>query len=162
MSDFLAVIITGIGMISGLVFVFLPVLPDIILIWLSALGYGLLTGWGEGAGFWFGLISVMGLVGILADILLGGAGARLGGAALRSVLLGFLLGAVGLIAGGPAGGVIGWLVGIFVLEVQRHDDVGKAIRAIFGIGLGMGASLAVKFLLGLGMIAAWIVWVFLV
>ncbi|HHH83445.1 MAG TPA: DUF456 domain-containing protein, partial [Chloroflexi bacterium] len=45
--EVLFTVLLGLGMLIGLVGVVIPVLPDIILIWLSALLYGLLVGWGD-------------------------------------------------------------------------------------------------------------------
>jgi hypothetical protein len=57
--------------------------------------------------------------------------------------------------------LVGILLGTFVLEYAHHQDPEKALRATFGMGLGYGASFLVKFLLGLGMITTWVVWLFL-
>jgi len=160
MSDVLVSILSGVLMLIGLLGTVLPVLPDLPLVWIAALGYGLLVGWGDHGALLFGLISVLGVIGILSEIWVSGAGARRGGASFLSTLGGIGLGVAGLLVAGPVGLVVGMLAGTFVLEYVRHQDVDLALRATLGIGLGYGVSIVVKFMLGLVMIAVWIIWLF--
>lgn len=158
-ADILATLFIGLTMVVGLVGAVIPVLPDVILIWGAALGYGLLIGWGESGPWLFGIITLLGLAGLLAEIWVSGTGARLSGASIWSVLGGFAVGAIGLILTGPLGGVLGILLGTFLIEYVRLKDINKAARAMFGMGVGCGASLWIKLVLGLGMIVVWVVWV---
>lgn len=154
-------ILVGLMMLVGLLGSIIPFLPDVVLIWVGALLYGLLVGWGQSGGWLFGVISVFGLIGLLSDAWVSGAGARQGGASLLTTLGGLVIGLVGLFTAGPLGFLGGILLGTFVLEYSRHQDPEQALRATFGMGLGYGASFIVKFLLGLGMIGAWVAWLFL-
>jgi len=43
----LVTVIAGLLMLTGLLGVVIPVLPDVVLIWAAALGYGLIVGWGS-------------------------------------------------------------------------------------------------------------------
>jgi uncharacterized protein YqgC (DUF456 family) len=160
-SEVLISILAGVLMLIGLMGTVLPVLPDLPLVWVAALGYGLIVGWGEHGGLLFGLISVLGVIGILSEVWVSGAGARRGGASFVSTLGGIALGLAGLLVAGPIGLVVGMLAGTFVLEYVRHQDVDLALRATLGIGIGYGLSVVVKFMLGLAMIALWIVWLFI-
>ena len=161
MIDVLVSILVGIMMLLGLLGTVLPVLPDVIMIWAGALIYGLVVGWGQSGGWLFAVISVLGILGLLSDALVSGAGARQGGASIGSTLGGLAVGLVGLITAGPLGFLGGILLGTFTLEYIRNRDPELALKATFGMGLGYGASFIVKLLLGLGMIAAWIAWLFL-
>ncbi|MCK5634446.1 MAG: DUF456 domain-containing protein, partial [Anaerolineales bacterium] len=62
---------------------------------------------------------------------------------------------------GPIGLIAGLLIGTFLLEFMRHNNTEEALRAMFGMGVGYGASFIVKFLLGLVMIGVWIAWIFI-
>ena len=104
------------------------------------------------------MISVLGLIGLLSDAWVSGAGARQGGATVLNTLGGLAIGLIGLFAAGPLGFLGGILLGTYVLEYSRHRDPELALRATFGMGIGYGASFIVKFLLGIGMIAAWVAW----
>jgi uncharacterized protein YqgC (DUF456 family) len=160
MMEVVYTIMAGLLMLTGLLGTILPVLPDLPLIWIAALGYALLVGWGENGGWLFGLISVFGAIGIFSELWMSSAGARQGGASLLSIASGLVLGVAGLLVGGPLGLVVGMLAGTFIMEYVRHQDAEAALRATFGMGLGYGASILVKFALGSAMIAAWIAWLF--
>ncbi|HEY47109.1 MAG: hypothetical protein AMJ88_10470 [Anaerolineae bacterium SM23_ 63] len=160
MSEIVIAIIVGLVMLIGLIGAIIPGLPDIVLIWGASLGYGLLAGWGE-RGIWlFALITLIGLAGLFAEVWVSGTGAKIGGASIRAIFGGLALGLAGFIFSGPIGGVIGLLLGTFLSEYIRLQDANKAAQAMFGMGLGCGASLGIKLLLGMGMIALWLVWVF--
>jgi len=149
----------GLLMLVGMLGVVIPVLPDIVLIWLSALGYGLIVGWGAWGGWLFAGITLMAVIAIASDIWASGVGAKVGGASMRSILIGIVLGLIGLIFT-PIGAVIGFLVGVFISEYVRLQDTEKALRGVFGVSIGYGASFGVKLILSILMIAAWLVWVF--
>jgi len=152
-------IIAGLFMLTGLLGVVIPILPDAVLIWIGALGYGLIVGWGTLGGWLFGAITILAVIAVAADIWMSGLGAKVGGASMRSILIGIALGLVGLIFT-PIGAVIGFLVGVYVSEYFRLEDSEKALRGVLGISIGYGASFGVKLVLSLLMISAWLVWVF--
>jgi len=161
MMEIIVSILVGLMMLIGLLGSIIPFLPDVVLIWVGALIYGLAVGWGQSGGWLFGVISVLGLIGLLSDAWVSGAGARQGGATVLTTLGGLVIGLVALFMTGPLGFLVGILLGTFVLEYARHQDPELALRATFGMGIGYGASFIAKFLLGLGMIAAWVAWLFL-
>jgi len=160
MVEIIIAVIVGLVMLLGLIGAIIPGLPDIVLIWGAALGYGLLVGWGERGILFFGLITFIGLAGLFAEVWVSGTGAKMGGASIRAIFGGLALGLAGFIFSGPVGGVIGLLLGTFLSEYIRLHDANKAAQAMFGMGLGCGASLVIKLLLGIGMIVVWLVWVF--
>lgn len=160
MSEIIIAIIVGLVMLFGLIGAIIPGIPDIVIIWGAALGYGLLAGWGEHGIWLFGLITLIGLAGLFAEVWVSGTGAKIGGASIRAILAGLALGFVGFLFSGPIGGVIGLLLGTFLSEYIRLQDANKAAQAMFGMGLGCGVSLGIKLLLGIAMIVVWLVWVF--
>lgn len=151
-------VITGIVMLIGLLGVFIPVFPDMIVIIGAALGYGLLVGWGDTGAWFFGAISLLGLGGIAADIWVSGMGGKIGGASFKSILVGTVLGLIGFIFLTPLGGLVILLVATFVMEYMRQGDAEKAIKGMLGIGIGYGASFVVKLLIGLVMMVLWVLW----
>ncbi len=147
-------------MLIGLLGVFVPVLPDLVFIWLGALAYGLLVGWGTIGGWLFAAITVLGLIGGLAEIWASSVGARVGGASLWGILGGLGLGLLGLILIPPFGAIIGLLLGTFLVEAWRLKDMRQAAKGTFGMGVGYGMGFAVKMVMGLGMVGLWVVWLF--
>ncbi len=158
--EIIVTILCGLTILVGILGSIIPVLPDVILIWGATLGYGLIVGWGEWGPWLFGGISLMGLIGVAADVWVSSAGARMGGASLWSVITGIVLGIIGLFVFGPLGLFGGMAIGTFLVElIQRREPV-ESLRAVLGVGLGYGASFFVKFGLGMGMTLLWVIWLF--
>jgi len=150
---------TGFLMLLGLAGIILPFLPDILLIWGAALGYGWLAGWPGNAALFLIILSLLGLVALGADIWMTGIGAKLGGGSFAASFGGLALGAVGLVFLGPAGAIGGLLIGAFLVEYLRRRDANEALKSMLGVGVGFGSAVIVKLLLGTGMIVTWLIWV---
>jgi positive regulator of sigma E activity len=103
-------------------------------------------------------MTVLGGLALLSEVWMSGAGARAGGASIWGILAGFVLGAIGLVFFSPIGGLVGLLLGTFLVEYLRLGDRRLALRAVLGAGVGFGASLLVKLGLCLGMAGLWVVW----
>ena len=159
MSDILIAVLTGIVMFVGLIGALLPVIPDLIIIWGAGLGYGLVVGWGESGPWIFGIMTILGLVGVIAEIWMSGMGGKIGGASFSSILVGLFLGIIGFIFLTPIGGLALLLVGTFTMEYYRLGDAEQALKGMLGVGLGYGASFAVKLMIGLSMVGLWVLWV---
>jgi uncharacterized protein YqgC (DUF456 family) len=159
MSKTLVTVLAAVVMLLGLAGVVLPALPGLALIWLAALGYGLLAGWGASGPWLFGLITLLGLAGLGSELWVTSAGARVAGASGWSVLAGIVLGLIGLFFFSPIGAVIGLTLGILGGEYLRLKDWRKALSAAGGTLAGCGVSYGVKLLLGMVMIGAWVAWV---
>lgn len=145
-------------MLIGMLGLIVPVLPDLPLVWLGALVFGLFGGWDRWGPYLFAAITVVGLVGVAAEVLGSGVGARLGGASLWGILGGLAFGAVGLLFAGPLGAIAGLLLGTFFVELYLQRDANLAARGMLGMGVGYGTALVAKLLLGLLMIGLWLIW----
>lgn len=158
MSDTLITLAVALVMLGGIIGTLIPVLPDVILIWGAGLAYGLTVGWGDWGQWLFAGMTILGGLGLLAEVWVSGAGARAGGASIWGILAGFALGAIGLIFLSPIGGFIGLLLGTFLVEYLRLGDRRLALKAVFGAGAGYGVSFLVKLGLSLAMASLWVVW----
>jgi uncharacterized protein YqgC (DUF456 family) len=161
LTETLLTLLAGLVMLIGLVGIVVPVLPGIILIWLAALAYALLVGWGASGPWLFALITLLGAAGAGSEIWLTGAGARAAGASMWSVAAGVVLAVLGLIFFNLLGAVVGLVVGTLLAEYYRLRDWRRALTSAGGTAAGCGVSYGVKMLLGLGMIGAWVAWVIL-
>ena len=161
---FLALLTLGV-MLVGVAGVVIPILPDVWLIWLAALGYGLLRqplfdGWIGGAAMI--LLTLLTISGVVADLLMSHAGAAKGGASWQAMLASLGLGAVGLFVFPPIGPLVGALLGLFLVEYFRNDkDARKAWRAVTGYATRCGLSVVARLMIALLMIAIWGAWVLL-
>jgi len=145
-------------MLIGLFGLLVPVFPGIFIIWLAALGYGLLSGFG-GWGIWlFILITLLMLAGSIIDNVLINAGAVKGGASMRSMWAGIAAGILGTLLLPPFGGLVASPLVVLLLEYRRQHTWSKAFKALGGMAIGWGTAFIVRFGLGVLMIAAWVLW----
>ena len=150
----ITLVIMGVGLF-GLV---VPIFPGITVIWLAALGYGVVTRFTTLGWVMFAIISILFLGGVTIDNVLMGAKARKEGAAWTSLALGYLAGILGTIFLPPLGGLIAAPLMVLVLEYLHKRDINKALASLKGLAIGWGASFIVRFFIGLGMIGLWLVW----
>lgn len=162
-TEIVAAILAFLVMLVGVAGTIVPVLPDTPLIWLAALGYGLVAGF-DG---WLGgvamlLLTVLVALGIVADLTLGAAGAAQKGASPQAIVASLVGGLIGLLFFPPLGALLGALLGVFVVEYQRRSQNAKeAWEAVKGYAVGCGWAVVVKLVLAGLMIAIWGVWVWL-
>lgn len=163
MSPWLDVSIFGLTlfiMLVGLVGLIMPVFPGIIVIWLASLGYGIVNGFELVGAIVFAFITLIMIIGELVDNVLMGAGARQGGAAWLSIVLGLVGGVVGTLLLPPVGGLVLAPLTIFLIEFRRVKDAKLAWKATRGVALGWGVAYFVKISLGVLMIGLWLIWTF--
>lgn len=145
-------------MLFGLVLLLVPIFPGITVIWVAALIYGLVMGFDTLGIILFVFITIGMILGVSADNVLMGAGARRGGASWLTIIVALVAGIVGTILFPPIGGFIAIPIAIFLLELVRNREWRSAWRATRGVALGWGLSFLVRFGIGLVMIAAWLIW----
>lgn len=145
-------------MLVGLIGSLVPIFPGIVVIWLGALGYGIVKGFGTQGVIIFILITLAMLAGVTVDNLLMGYGARRGGAAWRSIIGGILAGIIGTVLFPPVGGLIAAPAVVLLMEWHRGRSLDRAWKATGGLALGWVTSIAARFGLGLLMIGLWLIW----
>ena len=146
-------------MLIGLIGLVVPIFPGLLIMWLAALGYGIAAGFGTLGIVIFVIISLLALVGSLADNLFMGAGARKGGASWLSIFLALTVGILGTIIFPPVGGLIAAPIAVLLLEYYRLRDWTLARQAVFGMAKGWGLSLAARLVIGFMMMGLWWIWV---
>lgn len=151
-------VITLIIMLVGLFGLLVPIFPGMIVIWLAALGYGVVTGFTTLGWVLFVLLTLLMITGATIDNVLMSAKAHQEGAAWYSIVLGMLAGILGTIIFPPFGGLIAAPLVVWLLEYRRQRDARKALASLRGLAIGWGASFVVRFMLGLAMIGIWLVW----
>jgi uncharacterized protein YqgC (DUF456 family) len=162
MPDWLHVSIfalTQVIMLVGLFGLIVPVFPGTVVIWLAALGYGVVTGFHTLGIVLFVIITILMLVGTLVDNLFMGAGARKGGASWTTILVALLAGVLGTLLFPPIGGFIAAPLAILLLEYSRTHDMQQAWQALRGLATGFGLSVVVRFGIGALMMILWWIWV---
>jgi len=159
--DTVAFAVTLIFMLVGLFGLIIPIFPGMLVMWVSAFAYGLITRGFDTLGIViFVLISMAAIAGMVVDNILMGGGARVGGASWLSIFVALAAGFIGTFLLPPIGGLIAAPLAVFLLEYLRRRDWAESWRATRGLMLGWGLSFLVRFAIGLLIIALWLVWVF--
>lgn len=148
--------VTLFTMMVGLIFTVVPPLPGTLIMWAAALGYGLVLGWDKLGWLTFSLLTVLMVIGIVADALGGQFGAKLGGASCLAVTAGTIAGfAFGIIASFFGTPIVGCLVGvaatlggILLIERLRYRDWDTAMKATKGFMAGTATGMAAKITTG--------------
>lgn len=150
-------IISLLLMLTGFVGIILPFLPDIILIFLGALIYGIYTGFSTVSGTVIIIFAGLTILSILIDLIASVIGAK----AQKATIYGQIGAAVGAVFGlffsGMLGIVLGPVLGVIAFEMifaKRSFD--KALSA--GLGALVGFILSSVFKIALaGFMIAWFV-----
>ena len=143
-------------MIFSLIGLVIPIFPGNVIMWLVALIYGLIAGFGTTG--W--ILTVLMIAAVLVDNVLMGTKARQEGAAWGSIAAGLLAGIVGTLVFPPVGGLIAAPLVLYLLERRRIGEHEKALSTVKALLIGWGWAFAARFGIGLVMILLWGIWVF--
>ena len=154
--------LTALLMLIGLFGQLIPIFPGIVVIWVTALAYGVVTfssgttlGW-----VLFGVITVLMLIGVIIDNVLMGAGAKQGGASWASLGIMLAAGTLGTLLLPPFGGLIAMPLAVLLYEYYKQRNWQKAWRAVGGLASGWGLAYFIRFGLSVIMVLLWLVWHF--
>ena len=146
-------------MSAGLVSLFTFIIPGLTIIWLSALAYGLLTGFTLVSIIFFVLITLLMIFGNMVDQLLMGAKAKQSGASWTGVILSTIAAFIFSFLWPPFGGIIAAMLVMFVFEFIRLRDWRKAGGSTKEMAVGCASAAVARFFIGVVMIGIWIIWV---
>jgi uncharacterized protein YqgC (DUF456 family) len=145
-------------MLVGLFGLIVPIFPGLTVMWIAALVYGIIAGFGVKGWIIFILLTILMLGGNVIDNVLMGTKARQGGASWLSIGLGLLAGIFGSIVFPPFGGLIGAPLVLFLAEYARQRNPTEAFQTVKSLLIGWGWSFVVRFIIGLVMIGLWMIW----
>ena len=117
-------------MLGGLLISVLPVVPGVVIIWLAALVYGLVAGFGTLGAWLFVFLTLLTIAGTMADNVLMGTKAREAGASWYAIGAALLAGVAGTFLLPPLGGLIAAPVVLYIIEVARLKDSAKTWEII--------------------------------
>jgi len=149
-------------LLVGLLGLIIPVFPGLTVMWLATLVYALIqsagskmTGWDW---FLFALITLLMVIGNIADNLIIARKMRDQYIPWSSILLAFTAGIIASIFLTPLGGLIAAPLGLFLAEVSRLKDRSAAIASTKAYMIGWGWAFGARFLIGLMMTGFWMLW----
>lgn len=153
-------ILTFLTMLVGLFGLVIPIFPGNVVMWLAALVYGLVFGFGRLGGILFAIITVLMLAAVMADNVLMGAKAREKGASWGSIIMALVAGVIGTIVIPPIGGIIAAPLVLYGMELQRLGDSDEAVKVVKALLIGWGQAFVVRFGIGIVMFALWGIWAY--
>ncbi len=154
------IVLTVLTMLFGLFGLIIPIFPGNVVMWLAALVYGLVFGFGRLGGVIFAILTLLMLIAVAADNVLMGAKAREKGAAWGSIILALIAGIVGTLILPPIGGLIAAPLVLYVMELRRLGDSEEAKIVVKALLTGWGLAFIVRFGLGVVMLGLWGIWAY--
>jgi len=146
-------------LLVGLVGLIVPVFPGLVVMWLGALVYaifqsaaGKMTGWDW---FLFALITVLMIIGNIADNIIIASKMRDKYVPWSSILWAFAAGIVASLFFTPIIGLVAAPAGLFVAETSRLKDRKAAMESTKAYMIGWGWAFGARFMIGLAMTGLW-------
>jgi len=140
----------------GLIGVFIPALPGVVLVFSGVLLYAVATSFANISATTVVVFGIVAAVAWLVEYLGAVLGVKMGGGG-RLATLGLIIGALlGFISGGPVGLLIGMLLGSFLGATYEGSSTSKASRAAIFSVLGLLGAKVLQLLLAVGIIVAFL------
>ena len=146
----------------GLLGLIVPIFPGLTIMWLGTLLYALIqnsagnmTGWDW---FLFGLITLLMIVGNIADNLIIARKMRDKYIPWSSILFAFAASIIASIFFTPLIGLVAAPVGLFLAESRRLKNRDAAVDSTKAYMIGWGWAFGLRFLIGILMIGLWMLW----
>lgn len=149
--------LVGLAIAVGVAGTLLPFVPGLGLIWVAAVIYGLVEGFGVGGWVAMAIISGLLVVGLAAGIRIPQRAAALGGVPWRGQILALALAVVGFFLIPVLGAGVGFVAGIYL--VARRQDRRRAWGITRSTVRALVMAAGFQFLTALAMAATWGVWV---
>ncbi len=148
-------VVTGLLLVVGLVGIVVPVVPGLLL----AVGATLLWAYlhpAPGAWVVFWIAVVLYAAGVLTQYLLPGRTMRREGVRTSTMILAVMLGIVGFFVIPVVGAIVGFVVGIFLVELTRRQDSAAAWASTKVALVAVVHSMGIELLAGLGIVLTWV------
>ncbi|WP_199620555.1 DUF456 domain-containing protein [Paenibacillus alkalitolerans] len=157
--DILGWVLVAVLFVIGMAGAVYPILPGALAIYGAFFVYGLFFGWKE-FGPWFWIIQTFIVVVIFAaDYAVSALGVKKFGGSRASVIgstIGVIVGPFAI----PAFGlIIGPFVGAVLGELITGQPLGVSLKVGIGSLVGLFSSMVAKFILQLGMIIVFVIWI---
>jgi uncharacterized protein YqgC (DUF456 family) len=160
-SDGLGALVPPLLIVVGLLGIVVPVLPGLVLVLAGVLVWALMEGSALGWGI-FAVSLVVTVVGYVLQYTLPGRRMRERGVSSSTLFLAVGLGIVGFFVIPVVGAIVGFVLGIFVVELGRSRDHRQAwtrtkhalVAVLHSMGIELAAGLVVAALYVAGLVAS--------
>jgi len=154
--------LTLFALIVGLLGLIVPIFPGLLIMWLGTLLYALIQNAGGHMTGWkwvlFAVITLLMLTGSTADNIIIARKMRDKYIPWSSILFAFAASLVTSIFFTPLIGLIAAPVGLFLAESRRLKNRDAAVDSTKTYMIGWSWAFGARFLIGLAMIAFWMIW----
>lgn len=149
-------VLVGLAILIGLLGIIVPILPGVILILAAILVWAIMTG---GATAWivFAICTTLLVISGVIKYTWPGAKLREAGVPNRSLILGAVLGIIGFFVVPVVGLILGFIVGVYVSELQRLREQQPAWQSTVHALKGVGLSMLVELFGALLATAVWVI-----
>jgi uncharacterized protein len=152
-------------MLVGLVGLVIPIFPGIVVIWLSALIYAIITAIAGNMGGWdwflFALITILMVIGSFIDNIIIAKKLRETGTPWKSIGIGYAAGLVSSLFLTPFAALLITPLALYGAEYLRLRDRRLAFDSAKGWLIGFGWTFVVLVAIGSSMIALWLMWIWI-
>ena len=159
--DAFGIFLVALAMVIGIVGTIIPFLPGLPIVWAAALVYGVVEGFGAVGWICFTIITLVGIAGLVAAVVVPKRHVEGGGAPFSTIVVGAIGAVIGFFLIPIIGLIVGGVLGVLAAERLRTQDWGLAWastkRALIGFGLGALVQMGA----GVVMMLTWIAWVIL-
>jgi uncharacterized protein YqgC (DUF456 family) len=153
------IVVVALVMAIGLIGTVLPFVPGLPLIWGAALAYGLIEQFGATGLIAMVIISVVGIAGMVAKVILPHRRATASGAPKSTLVAGGVVGLIGFFVVPVIGLPLGAVTGVYIAEYRRTRDSVTAWKSTKQVVIGFGLGTLLEMGAGVVMIATWVIWV---
>lgn len=154
MSDL--TLLTGLLLLVGLVGIVVPVLPGLLLVLAATLGWAFFhpdpAAWTV---FW--VSAVLFAAGMTAQYLVPGRRMRRQGVSTGTMLLAVILAVVGFFVIPVVGAPLGFVLGVFLVELSRRHDRRAAWASTRTALTAVAQSMGIELVAGFAIVATWLV-----
>lgn len=156
--DTFGVVLVGVAMVIGIFGTVVPLLPGLPIVWAAALVYGLVEGFGIVGWICFAIITIVGVAGAIAGVVVPQRKVQGGGAPFSTTVVGVIGGIVGFFVIPIVGIVVGGVMGVLVAERLRTGDWNQAWASTKRALVGFGVGALVQMGAGVVMMLTWVAW----
>ncbi len=151
------VVLTAVVMVVGVLGTLLPVLPGVGLVWVAALAYGIVEGFGTVGWVAFGLMTVVGGLALWLGLRIPQKAAAEEGLPWQGQVFAVALAVVGFFVIPVLGAAIGFVFGVFLAASARERSI--AIEQTWTTIWALVKATGVQFAAAVVMSLAWLGWV---
>lgn len=150
-------LLIGLAIAVGVAGTLLPLVPGLGLVWLAAVAFGLIEGFGTVGWVSIGVITGLAAVGTVAGVRVPQRAAAAGGIGWRGQLTAVALAVVGFFVIPVVGAGVGFVGGIYL--VARSKNPGRAWQITKSTLRSLFVATGVQFVTALAMAGTWLIWV---